>query len=203
MLALLATQLAAQLLLIVSHDAAAHGQLRPLERYADRMELGLSLGQGNAISDSALAAIARWPALVAFEITPPLNKRDADRLGKLHRLAVRLPPLPAGSTDADKRVVPLRDARHQSPTLELLGAAMVRAERAQATPLSPGPCPGSDQRLLPDGSTELRIEGEISRCEFDWLKARLEPHSEPVGDLPPGMQPPPPKKITRAKPKKH
>jgi|GEM_PF-6689224 len=203
MIALFAIQLAAQLLLVVPHDAAAHGQLRPLERYADRMELGLCLGKGNALSDSALAAITRWPALVAVEIAPPLNRRDADRLGKVHRLAVRLPPLPAGSAGADKLVVSLRDARHESPTLELLGAAMVRAERAQGTPLTPGPCPGSDQRVLSDGSLELRIEGEISRCEFDWLRARLEPHSEPVGDIPPGMQLAPTKKITPAKPKKH
>ena len=179
--------LASQLLLVVSHDAAARGQLRPLERYADRVQLVIALGKGNGLSDSAVEAMNRWPALVAVELVPPLSERDAAAMRKLQHLAVRLPPIQA--TPAGAPSIPLREALHLDPTLARLGGALVRVDRAPSTTLGPGPCPGSDERVLPDGQSELRFEGEITSCELDALRARLELHPEAPGDLPPEMQP--------------
>ena len=85
MLALLAA--AAQLMIVVPHDAAARGQLRALEPFADRAQLVLALGEGNTVADSAIDSLLRWPELVAVEIVPPLSVRDAGLLSRLKRLA--------------------------------------------------------------------------------------------------------------------
>jgi len=192
-----------QLVLVLTHDAAARGQLRLLERFAERTELVVALGPGNALSDSAREALRRWPALVAVELHFPLNEQDAGTLRKLGRLAVRLPATASAVAASAPGAAPgpraapiaplsLREARRAQPTLALLGPALVRVERAAEAPLAPGPCPGSKERVLPDGASELRLESAVSQCDLDWLRAHLEPHPEPPGELPAEMLPPAP-----------
>jgi len=77
------------------------------------------------------------------------------------------------------------------PSLALLGAAMVRVERAPPGPLAPGPCPGSEERVLASGASELRIEGPVSACLLDWLHNKLDTHAEKPGELSPLQAPPP------------
>ncbi len=176
--------LAAQLLLVVSHDAAARGQLRPLEKYAEQTRLAVSLGNGNAISDSAVEALMRWPALVTVEIVPPLTPRDAALLRRIKRLAARLPPVVVGQNEPS--FISLQRAQLEEPSLALLGPALLRVERAPSSRLVTGPCPETDVRTIGGEVSELQIEGAVTQCVLDWLHARFDLHPEAPGNFPLG-----------------
>ena len=160
--------LAALLLLVVSHDAVARGELRRLERFEDRLSLVVEPGRKNLISDAAAAELRRWPGLVRVRISPPLDRLAAAQLRKLRRLAVELP---AG-------------APRRGSGVELLGPALVRVAHAKSTgPAAPGPCEGTT--LAPGEEPVLTVADRLGECVPDWLAAQLDPHAGPPGDPPP------------------
>jgi hypothetical protein len=165
--------LAALLLLTLGHDAVARGGLERLERFADRLELTVDPGATNLLSDSALAALRRWPGLVTLELRLPIAAAEATQLRRLGRFAARLrerkSPLtvrpPPATDDPANRPPPAAE-------LKLLAPALVRVEPAQPVPALAGPCPGT---LRSPGPPEaLRVEGALDECVLGWIADRLE-----------------------------
>ena len=160
--------LAALLILVVSHDAVARGELRRLERFEARLALVVEPGRGNLISEAAAAELRRWPGLVRVRVQPPLDKLAAAQLRKLRRLSVELP---AG-------------APRRGSGVDLLGPALVAVANAKPWAAgAPGPCEGTT--LVSGDDPILTATGRLGECVPNWLAAQLDPHAEPPGDPPP------------------
>lgn len=150
--------LAATLVLWLSHDAVAQGDLARLERFADHVQLDVSAGtQSNLISDSAAHALAVWPAVVGVELRPPLATAEALQLRKIPRIHAILLGADPGKT------------------LSLLGPALVLTSVAPAVERELAhPCGNVRVVQLAGGARRFEVTGRVDACVIAALEARVE-----------------------------
>jgi hypothetical protein len=170
--------LAALLLLTLGHDAVARGGLQRLERYADQVELAVDPGRSNLLSDGAVAALRRWPALVWVELRLPVGPREAAQLRRLGRFGARLAVGPAAGPAAPRAL---------QPSLRLLEPALVRFAPAGARTRAQGPCPGTELAQQEGEPVELRVQAPLDECVYRWIAGQLELRPEGAGEPPVGQ----------------
>lgn len=161
--------IAALLILWLTHDAAAQGDLARVAAYAERLEVVVSAGHTNLVSDAAAAALRRYPGLAIVELHGPVSPQEAAQLRKARRVAVWGAP-------GDR-------------SYKLLGPALVRASaRPQAERQLEPPCPATRLLLLAGGAELFEVEGRLDECALGFLRGRLDPgpRAEPLSAQPAG-----------------
>ena len=163
--------IAALLVLLISQNAVARGDLRRIERLAgpDRIELRVEPAgkrSRNLLSAAAVRELRRWPELPFIVLHPRLSKVEARQLRKLGRFGALIPE-PLLADPSLKLAAPaLRTRRPLQPVVE--------RDRAQ------WPCP--DAALLDEqGGTAplLRADGGVTACVRAFLERELNPQPEP------------------------
>lgn len=151
----------AALLLVLSQEHVARGDLALVQTYAESLELQVAFEKGNLLAPPALRELQRWPGVPVLELRLPITRVEASQLRKLKRFKAA--------------VANARDA-----TLKLLGPSLVGAVPVQ--PMA-GELIGCGTARATESAAWLP-QG-VDECARKWLKARFELHPEPLERLPP------------------